>query len=112
MDSATGSPPWPTSPPRRCLARPAGPERRSRPPIPLRGHPGVAVTAPLTVTEMGFSLHAATHAGARDARARAALVKYILRPPIAQERLRLLPDDLVRIVLGGLIASDLGGWTR
>jgi hypothetical protein len=66
----------------------------------------------LTVTEMGFSLHAATHAGARDARARAALVKYILRPPIAQERLRLLPDDLVRIVLGGLIASDLGGWTR
>src|SRR5262249_25867771 len=80
-------------------APPAGPERRSRPPIPLRGHPGVAVTAPLTVTEMGFSLHAATHAGAHDARAREALVKYILRPPIAQERLRLLPDDLVRIVL-------------
>jgi hypothetical protein len=66
----------------------------------------------LTVTEMGFSLHAATHAGAHDARAREALVKYILRPPIAQERLRLLPDDLVRIVLrrpfrDGTTAIDL-----
>jgi hypothetical protein len=48
---------------------------------------------------MGFSLHAATRAGAHDARAREALVKDILRPPIAHERLRLLPDDLVRIVL-------------
>lgn len=93
-------------------APPAGPERRNRPPVPLRGHPGVVVTAPLTVTQMGFSLHAATRAGAHDARAREALVKYILRPPIAQERLRLLPDDLVRIVLrrpfrDGTTAIDL-----
>jgi hypothetical protein len=79
---------------------PAGPELRRRPdPVPLRGHPGVQITAPLSVTEMGFSLHAATRAGAEDARAREALCKYILRPPLSQERLHLLPDGLVRIEL-------------
>ena len=91
---------------------PAGPELRRRPEIPLRGRPGVAITAPLAVTEMGFSLHAATHAGAHDPRGRDTLVKYILRPPIAEERLRLLPDDLVRIQLkrpfrDGTYAVDL-----
>jgi hypothetical protein len=39
---------------------------------------------------LGFSLHAATTAAGDDLRAREA---------IAQERLRLLPDDLVRIDL-------------
>src|SRR5262249_39460306 len=47
---------------------PAGPELRQRPPIPLRGRPGVIITAPLAVPEQGFSLHAATHAGAHDLR--------------------------------------------
>jgi hypothetical protein len=65
----------------------------------MRGHPGVEITAPLSVTEMGFSLHAATRAGAEDARGREALCKYILRPPLSQERLHLLPDGLVRIEL-------------
>jgi hypothetical protein len=79
---------------------PAGPELRRRPaPVALRGHPGVEITAPLSVTEMGFSLHAATRAGADDARGREALCKYILRPPLSQERLHLLPDGLVRIEL-------------
>ena len=36
---------------------------------------------------------------AHDARGREALVRYALRPPIAQERLHILPDDLVRIEL-------------
>src|SRR5262249_9226421 len=58
------------------------------------------------------SLHAATHASANDHRAREALVKYILRPPIADEHLRLLPDDVVRIQLkrpfrDGTYAVDL-----
>jgi Putative transposase len=93
-------------------ASPAGPELRRRPHIPLRGRPGIVITAPLALTEMGFSLHAATHAGAHDLRARAALVKYILRPPIADEHLRILPDDLVRIQLkrpfrDGTVAVDL-----
>ena len=44
---------------------PAGPELRRRPvAIELRGRPGIVVTAPLCVAEMGFSLHAATRAGA------------------------------------------------
>jgi hypothetical protein len=51
------------------------------------------------VTEMGFSLHAATTASAEDVRGREALVRYALRPPMAQERLKILPDDLVRIEL-------------
>jgi hypothetical protein len=48
---------------------------------------------------MGFSLHAATRAGAKDARGREALCKYVLRPPMSQERLHLLPDGMVRIKL-------------
>ena len=36
---------------------------------------------------------------ADDARGREALVRYALRPPIAQERLHILPDNLVRIEL-------------
>jgi hypothetical protein len=93
---------------------PAGPERRDRPlgPVALRGHPGVEMTGPLAAVELGFSLHAATTAGADDLRGREALVRYILRPPLAQERLKLLPDDLVRIELrrpfaDGTVAIDL-----
>jgi len=91
---------------------PAGPDVRQRQPIALRGEPGVAPTGPLSVTELGFSLHAATIAGAEDARGREALVRYALRPPIAQERLKILPDSLVRIELkrpfsDGTVAIDL-----
>ena len=78
---------------------PAGPELRQPQPIALRGQPGVDITGPLSVTEMGFSLHAATTANPDDAPGREALVRYALRPPIAQERLHLLPDELVRIEL-------------
>jgi hypothetical protein len=78
---------------------PAGPDVRQRQPIALRGQPGVDITGLLSVTEMGFSLHAATTASADDARGREALVRYALRPPIAQERLHILPDNLVRIEL-------------
>jgi hypothetical protein len=91
---------------------PAGPDMRQRQPIALRGQPGIEVNAPLSVAEMGFSLHAATTASASDARGREALVRYALRPPIAQERLRILPNDLVRIELkrpfsDGTVAIDL-----
>ena len=61
--------------------------------------PGVEVTGPWSVTELGFTLHAATTASAEDARGREALVRYALRPPIAQERLHTVPNDLVRIEL-------------
>ncbi len=58
------------------------------------------------------SLHAATRAGALDVGAREALVKYVLRPPIAQERVTERPEGLVRIALkrpfaDGTMAIDL-----
>ena len=70
------------------------------------------VTAPLCATELGFSLHAATRADRTDARGREALVRYALRPALAQERLQLLPSGLVRIALrrpfrDGTVAVDL-----
>jgi hypothetical protein len=34
----------------------------------------------------GFTLHAATRAGALDSAGREALLRYVLRPPVAQER--------------------------
>ncbi|HEX7489543.1 MAG TPA: transposase, partial [Anaeromyxobacteraceae bacterium] len=92
---------------------PAGPELRRRPVvIPLPGRPTVQIDAPLSVSSFGFSLHAATTAGAEDDRARQALCKYVLRPPIANEHVLLLPDDLVRIMLkrpfrDGTVAVDM-----
>jgi len=44
-------------------------------------------------------LHAATTASASDAAGKEALCRYILRPPIAAERVQLVADDLVRLVL-------------
>jgi hypothetical protein len=45
------------------------------------------------------ALHAATRARAHDTGGREALLRYALRPPIAQERHELHPDGLVRVVL-------------
>jgi len=60
----------------------------------------------------GFTLHAATRAGALDSVGRETLCKYVLRPAIAQERLTRGPDGLVRIALkrpfsDGTVAVDL-----
>jgi hypothetical protein len=78
-------------------APPAGPQWRH----------GLAEPAPralgydkrLCASLDGFTLHAATCAGALDGPGREALVRYVLRPPIAQERLELQKDGLVRITL-------------
>ena len=91
---------------------PAGPERRERAPLSLAGVPGVEVKAPLSVAELGFSLHAATVVGARDRAGREGLCKYVLRPPIPQEHVLYLDDGLVRIALkrpfgDGTVAVDL-----
>jgi hypothetical protein len=66
----------------------------------------------LSVGRRGFTLHAATRAGAMDERGREALLKYVLRPPIAQERVTKGPEGLVRIALkkrfsDGTFAVDL-----
>jgi hypothetical protein len=92
---------------------PAGPELRRRPvELAFEGRPGVLITAPLSVREHGFSLHAATRAGAEDPKGREALLKYILRPPVATERVVAAPDGLIRIALkkpfcDGTIAVDM-----
>ncbi|MCC6647799.1 MAG: transposase, partial [Polyangiaceae bacterium] len=60
----------------------------------------------------GFTLHAATRAGAADEQGREALLRYVLRPAIAQERVEQRPDGLVRITLkrafgDGTVAVDM-----
>jgi hypothetical protein len=90
---------------------PCGPELRRLPPITLR-RDEPRIVGPLSATESGFSIHAATHAGANDDRGREALIRYVLRPPIANERITTGSDGLVRIALkrpfaDGTIAVDM-----
>ena len=89
---------------------PAGPEWR-RGALPLT-HRAMVFERPLCVALDGFTLHAATRAGGLDEQGREALLKYILRPAVAQERVTRGPDGLVRIGLkkafsDGTVAVDL-----
>jgi hypothetical protein len=89
---------------------PAGPEWR-RGALPFERRPMV-FERPLCVALDGFTLHAATRAGGHDDAGREALLKYILRPAVAQERVTRGPDGLVRITLkkpfsDGTVAVDL-----
>ena len=95
-----------------CGQAPAGPERRLRSPLRLAPGKGATMTGPLCATDGGFSLHAATVAAGDDPRGKERLLKYVLRPPLSQQRLELLDDGLVRINLkrpfsDGTIAIDL-----
>ena len=72
----------------------------------------LACDKPLCASLDGFTLHAATRAGALDPAGREALLHYVLRPPVAQERVEQRPDGLVRITLkkaytDGTIAVDM-----
>ncbi|MBS2016416.1 MAG: transposase [Deltaproteobacteria bacterium] len=89
---------------------PAGPEWR-RGGLPVVRRPMV-LERPLCVALDGFTLHAATRAGGLDTEGREALLKYILRPAIAQERVTSGAEGLVRIALkrafsDGTVAVDL-----
>jgi hypothetical protein len=91
-------------------APPAGPQWL-RGLQPLEPH-ALAYDKPLCASLDGFTLHAATRAGALDPEGREALLRYVLRPPVAQERLVRLPDGLVRITLkrayaDGTVAVDM-----
>src|SRR5512134_1244319 len=91
-------------------APPAGPQWVSRL-APLEPQ-ALAYDKPLCASLDGFTLHAATRAGAFHPPGREALLRYVLRPPIAQERLELRPDGLVRITLkkaytDGTVAVDM-----
>jgi len=59
----------------------------------------LAYAKPLCASLDGFTLHAATRAGALDPAGREALQRYVLRPPVAQERVEQHGDGLVRITL-------------
>ena len=92
---------------------PAGPEwrRKSRPLSPLVAA-ALHYDKPLCASKDGFTLHAATRAGAMDTAGREALCKYVLRPVVAQERITHGPDGLVRITLkkpfaDGTVAVDM-----
>jgi len=89
---------------------PAGPEFRRKLPALVRGE--TTFEGKLCVRYGDFTLHARTRAGAMDEKGREALLRYILRPPIAQERVTEGPEGLVRITLkkpfsDGTVAIDL-----
>ena len=76
---------------------PAGPQWTRE--LPALDQKPLAVEKALCVSQDGFTLHANTRAGAADTEGREALLRYILRPPIAQERVTLRDDGLVRLTL-------------
>jgi len=51
----------------------------------------------LCAQEYGFNLYGATRVAANDNQGRLTLCKYILRPPLANDRLKILDDDNVRL---------------
>jgi len=71
-------------------APPAGPQWRIRL-RPLERQP-LAYDKPLCAFQDGFTLHAATRAGALDASGREALLRYVLWPPIAQDKIEQRQD--------------------
>jgi hypothetical protein len=79
-------------------APPAGPAQK-RKPIRVVVDPDAHAVAKgnLCGQHAGFNIHAATKVGANDEQGRLALCKYILRPPLANERLTIVDDEHVRL---------------
>jgi hypothetical protein len=67
------------APVRIALAPAARPQRRGR----------------LCAQDCAFNLHAATRVAANDRGRRETLCRYVLRPPLAHDRLHLLPDGSI-----------------
>ena len=80
---------------------PAGPQWKKKEARPLAfvGTTEVMFGGALCASKDGFTLHAATCAGAEDAGGRERLLRYILRPSVAQEHVQKTSEGLVRIVL-------------
>ena len=79
-------------------APPAGPANK-RKPIRIVLDPDAHPVAKgnLCGQHAGFNLHAATKVAANDKQGRLVLCKYILRPPLANDRLKILDDNVVRL---------------
>ena len=70
----------------------------------------LAYDKPLCASLDGFTLHAATKAGALNVVGREALLRYVLRPPLAQERLEAAPRwPRAHHTEAGLRRRDRGG---
>jgi hypothetical protein len=81
-------------------APPAGPADK-RKPIRIVLDPDAHPVAKgnLCGQHAGFNLHGATRVAANDEQGRLALCKYILRPPLANDRVKILDENLVRLEL-------------
>jgi len=79
-------------------APPAGPANK-RKPIRIVLDPDAHPVAKgnLCGQHAGFNLHGATRVAANDKQGRVTLCKYILRPPLANDRLKILDDNVVRL---------------
>jgi hypothetical protein len=79
-------------------APPAGPAQK-RAPVRIMLDPDDRPVAKgkLCGQHAGFNLHGATRVAANDKQGRVALCKYILRPPLANDRLKILDDGAVRL---------------
>ena len=79
-------------------APPAGPAQK-RAPVRI-AHDSLArpvSKGKLCGQHRGFNLHAATRVAANDKTGRETLCRYILRPPLANDRLQVLPDGSVQL---------------
>jgi hypothetical protein len=79
-------------------ASPAGPAHK-RAPVRIVLDPDATPVAKgkLCGQQAGFDLHAQTKVAANDKKGRENLCKYILRPPLANDRLKILDDGDVRL---------------
>ena len=79
-------------------AAPAGPaNKRKAIRIVLDPDDRPVAKGKLCAQDHGFNLHAATKVAANDKQGRLTLCKYILRPPIANDRLKIVDDSHVRL---------------
>ena len=77
---------------------PAGPANKRRPVrIVLDPNDQPIAKGKLCAQAHGFNLHGATRVAANDNQGRLTLCKYILRPPLANDRLKILDDETVRL---------------
>ena len=73
--------------------------------------PWIASTGPRQSHRDGFDLHADLRVAGHDRRRLEHLCRYLLRPPVAQERLRLLPDGRVLLQLKRVWGEKLAAIT-
>ena len=94
---------------------PAGPQWKKKEGSKPLAHVSTTVTVfagACSAAKDGFTLHAATCAGAEDDGGRERLLRYVLRPAVAQERIQKTEQGLVRITLkkpwsDGTVAVEL-----